>query len=76
MKFKAELIDVPGLPKPVVTNSEVEASIEDWTKKILAKYPPSKYPEARIVVSVEIIKPIAIYRRSSDDNDSLEQTVV
>lgn len=69
MKYQAEL----KLEKPEIYYTESEASIIDWTNKILAQYSPSLYPDARVIVSREMMNPVSIWMRTSDDNKLLEK---
>jgi hypothetical protein len=51
-KYRATLVNVRDLPKPVVHYGNFLEEINQWITLTLAKYPPDKYPQAQVDVYV------------------------
>lgn len=72
MNYRAQLHGVPG-ERPVVTFASSPDALKVWAETVLAGHDPSKFPNARVVVSKLEERSLAVYRRASDADKTIKE---
>lgn len=50
MRYRAQLLGVPELERPVQCFGNTLAEVESWAQLTLKQYPDSKYPQAQVAI--------------------------